>query len=92
MKFMIAAGKTITLVAWIMMGYNLIMPFEGDLSLVLNILLLITLLMHALQTLVLHHLCKTRLSLTRRDYLNVFVFGVFSLLSYRREVQAKNRY
>ena len=86
MRLIITAGKAITLVAWIMMGYNLIMPFEGDLSLVLNILLLITLLMHGLQTLVLHHLCKTRLSLTRNDYLNVFVFGVFSLLSYRREV------
>ena len=86
MRLIITAGKAITLVAWIMMGYNLIMPFEGDLSLVLNILLLITLLMHGLQTLVLHHLCKTRLSLTRSDYLNVFVFGVFSLLSYRREV------
>ena len=86
MRLIITAGKAITLVAWIMMGYNLVMPFVGDLSLVLNILLLITLLMHGLQTLVLHHLCKTRLSLTRSDYLNVFVFGVFSLLSYRREV------
>ena len=86
MRLIITAGKAITLVAWIMMGYNLVMPFVGDLSLVLNILLLITLLMHGLQTLVLHHLCKTRLSLTRSDYLNVVVFGVFSLLSYRREV------
>ena len=90
MKFMITAGKAITLLAWFMMGYNLIMPFEGDLSLVLNILLLITLLMHGLQTLILHHLCKTRLSLTRSDYLNVFVFGVFSLLSYRIEVMTKS--
>ena len=89
MRLIITVGKAITLVAWMMMGYNLVMPFEGDLSLVLNILLLITLLMHGLQTLVLHHLCKTRLSLTRSDYLNVFVFGVFSLLSYRREVLTK---
>ncbi|MEC4728751.1 DUF1145 domain-containing protein [Shewanella sp. D64] len=89
MKFMIAAGKAITLVAWFMMGYNLVMPFEGDISLILNTLLLLTLVMHSIQTLIFHRLFKTLLPLTQSDYLNVFVFGVFSLLSYRREVLAK---
>lgn len=90
MKFMIAAGKAITVLAWFMMGYNLVMPFEGQLSLILNILLLITLLMHCVQTLIFHRMFKTLLPLTRSDYLNVFAFGVFSLLSYRREVMTKS--
>lgn len=89
MKLIISAGKAITLIAWVMMVYNLVMPFEGEISLILNTLLLLTLVMHSIQTLIFHRLFKTLLPLTLSDYLNVFAFGVFSLISYRREVLAK---
>ncbi|MBW8185307.1 DUF1145 domain-containing protein [Shewanella nanhaiensis] len=90
MKFIVTTGKAITILAWCMMGYNLVMPFNGEISLILNTLLLLTLVMHGIQTLIFHRLFKTLLPLNHSDYLNVFAFGVFSLLAYRREVIEKS--
>ncbi|WP_394390918.1 DUF1145 domain-containing protein [Shewanella woodyi] len=90
MTFIVAIGKVITLLAWVLMGYNLVMPFNGEISLILNTLLLLTLVMHSIQILIFHRLFKTQLPLTHSDYLNVFAFGVFSLLAYRREVIEKS--
>ena len=42
MSLLINLGKTITLVAWLMMFYNLIMPFDGNVAIVLNIIFGIT--------------------------------------------------
>ncbi|KPN78875.1 hypothetical protein AEA42_00780 [Shewanella sp. Sh95] len=46
MSFLINMGKAITLIAWLMMAYNLVMPFAGNIGIILNILLGITCLMH----------------------------------------------
>ncbi|WP_065188751.1 DUF1145 domain-containing protein [Shewanella woodyi] len=92
MKFIVTTGKAITILAWILMGYNLVMPFNGEISLILNTLLLLTLVMHSIQTLIFHRLFKTLLPLTCRDYLNVLAFGVFSLLAYRREVMERAKF
>jgi len=32
MSFLINMGKAITLIAWLMMAYNLIMPFAGNIG------------------------------------------------------------
>ncbi|MDL3986729.1 DUF1145 domain-containing protein [Shewanella xiamenensis] len=89
MSFLINMGKAITLIAWLMMAYNLVMPFAGNIGIILNILLGITCLMHCFQVAIFHMLFKTLLTLRKQDYLQVFIFGVFSLLSYRRQVLAQ---
>ncbi|MGL5665574.1 MAG: DUF1145 domain-containing protein, partial [Shewanella sp.] len=58
-------------------------------GIILNILLGITCLMHCFQVAIFHMLFKNLLTLRKQDYLQVFIFGVFSLLSYRRQVLAQ---
>ncbi|ASF16202.1 MULTISPECIES: DUF1145 domain-containing protein [Shewanella] len=89
MSFLINMGKAITLIAWLMMAYNLVMPFADNIGIILNILLGITCLMHCFQVAIFHMLFKNLLTLRKQDYLQVFIFGVFSLLSYRRQVLAQ---
>lgn len=89
MSLLINFGKAITLIAWLMMAYNLVMPFAGNIGIILNILLGITCLMHCFQVAIFHMLFKNLLALRKQDYLQVFIFGVFSLLSYRQQVLAQ---
>lgn len=89
MSLLINLGKTITLVAWLMMLYNLIMPFDGNVAIVLNIIFGITCMMHCFQVAIFHMLFKSLLSLRKTDYLQVFIFGIFSLLVYRQRVMAQ---
>ncbi|AQS35510.1 putative membrane protein [Shewanella psychrophila] len=84
-NFFIIPGKAITLFAWLLMTYNLIQPFEGNLAVILYILFAVTLFMHGFQVVIFHTLFKSQLTLRKSDYLNVFAFGIFSLLSYRQQ-------
>ncbi|GIU01719.1 hypothetical protein TUM4641_00110 [Shewanella morhuae] len=89
MPLLISLGKAFTLIAWLMMAYNLVVPFEGNVAIVLNILLGITCMMHCFQVAIFHMLFKTLLPLTKQDYLQVFIFGIFSLLTYRQQAMAQ---
>ena len=86
MKMVILIGKAITLFAWAVMIYNLFAPAEGNIGMLLTLLLAITLVMHGLQTLIFRTLFKPLMTLGFRQYLNVMLFGVFSLLEYRQRV------
>lgn len=89
MPLLINLGKAITLIAWLMMAYNLAIPFEGKVAIILNILFGITCIMHCFQVAIFHMLFKTLLPLTKQDYLQVFIFGIFSLLAYRQQVMTQ---
>ena len=85
-NFFIITGKAITLLAWLIMAYNLVQPFEGNIAVILNILFAVTLFMHGFQVVIFYARFKSRLTLHKSDYLNVLTFGIFSLLSYRRKM------
>lgn len=89
MKAMLVLGKIVTAFAWLMMLYNLISPFAGNIAVILNILFAMTILMHCFQTVIFHSLFSKLLPLKKSDYLQVFLFGVFSLLQYRQQVMDK---
>lgn len=89
MPLLINLGKAITLIAWLMMAYNLVIPFEGNVAITLNILFAITCMMHCFQVAIFHMQFKTLLPLTKQDYLQVFIFGIFSLLAYRQRVMTQ---
>ncbi|ABM01673.1 DUF1145 domain-containing protein [Shewanella amazonensis] len=89
MKWLIMFGKLATLGAWVMMGYNLLTPFDGNIGTLLKILLGVTVVMHSFQLGVFHLLFKKLLPLKASDYLQVFAFGVFALLEYRAIALAK---
>lgn len=89
MPLLINLGKAITLIAWLMMAYNLVIPFESNVAITLNILFAITCMMHCFQVAIFHMLFKTLLPLTKQDYLQVFIFGIFSLLAYRQRVMTQ---
>ncbi|ABZ74861.1 protein of unknown function DUF1145 [Shewanella halifaxensis HAW-EB4] len=89
MKAMLVLGKIVTAFAWLMMLYNLVSPFAGNIAVILNILFAMTIFMHCFQTLIFHTMFKPLLPLKKSDYLQVFLFGVFSLLQYRKQVMDK---
>ncbi|QFU20627.1 DUF1145 domain-containing protein [Shewanella eurypsychrophilus] len=89
MNFIVKTGKAITLLAWFLMAYNLIMPFDGDIAVILNILFAVTIFMHCFQVIIFHTLFKSLLTLSKSDYFSVFTFGIFSLLKYRSQVIQK---
>ncbi|WP_076413407.1 DUF1145 domain-containing protein [Shewanella sp. UCD-KL12] len=89
MQFFIMAGKAATLFAWLIMAYNLMAPFTGNIAVILNILLAITIFMHCFQVVIFHTLFKSLLTLKKSDYFSVFAFGIFSLLKYRSQVMQK---
>lgn len=86
MKWLLLAGKLVTAFAWLMMCYNLVVPFEGNIAVILTVLLVVTILMHCVQTVIFYALFSPLLALKKADYLQVFMFGVFSLLQYRQHV------
>jgi putative membrane protein len=88
MKALIRVGKAITLCAWLLMLYNLLMPIGDTISQLLSLLLLLTVVMHCVQLLIFHRLFSPLLPLGKADYGAVLLFGVFSLLDYRQRVLA----
>ncbi|GAA0786281.1 MULTISPECIES: DUF1145 domain-containing protein [Pseudomonadati] len=86
MTQLIKLGYATTAMAWLAMIYNLAYPFAGLMGMALTILLLVTVIMHALQIVIFHQMFKDRLSLTIKDYLMVCVFGLFGLLAYRQKI------
>lgn len=88
MKWLISAGKIITVVAIIIMIYNLIVPFSEIISVILNVMLAFTLVIHLVQVISFHKIFAPLLPLSKKDYWQVFIFGVFSLMEYRQQVLA----
>lgn len=86
MKWLIIAGKVITIVAVIIMIYNLIIPFSGVINVILNVMLAFTLVIHLVQVISFHKIFAPLLPLSKQDYWQVFMFGVFSLMEYRQQV------
>ncbi|MCL1056572.1 DUF1145 domain-containing protein [Shewanella gelidimarina] len=91
MKLALLLGKLATALAWLMMFYNLASPFDGNIAVILNILLAVTVFMHGFQTIIFHTIFKSLIALKKGDYLQVFIFGVFSLLQYRQQVLAQQK-
>ena len=89
MKVMLVLGKIVTAFAWLMMLYNIASPFEGGIAVALNILFVMIILVHCFQVFIFHSLFSTLLKLKKSDYLQVFLFGAFSLLQYRQQVLDK---
>lgn len=86
MKLIIFLGKAITLITIGLMLINLVSPFDGRLSLIFNLLLVCTIFMHGIQVAIFHTAFSKQLSLSIKDYLNVFIFGVFSMLQYKNRL------
>lgn len=84
MKAVLVLGKLATLLAWVLMFFNLFSPFEDNIGVILTILLGVTAMMHGLQVLIFHTIFCQLLPLKAKDYLNAFLFGVFALLDYRQ--------
>ena len=86
MAQLIKCGYATTAIAWLVMVYNLVHPFEGSIGFAFTILLLLTVIMHALQIVIFHMMFKDTLTLKLKDYLVVCFFGLFALLPYRQKV------
>ncbi|NKF49141.1 DUF1145 domain-containing protein [Shewanella sp. WXL01] len=86
MNKFIVIGKLATALMWLVMIYNLFMPFAGKVSIALNFFMLFTVMMHLFQVLIFHTMFSEALKLKGKDYLQPFFFGVFALLQYRQRL------
>ena len=90
MKLVITAGKLLTLVVWLVLAANLVMPFPGNGALILYILTGLMLVMHGIQLMIFWGAFGKQLKLTGKDKLMILVFGFFSLLDLRERLNSKN--
>ncbi|WP_394129379.1 DUF1145 domain-containing protein [Shewanella maritima] len=90
MKIFIIAGKVFTSLTWLVLIVNLLMPFEGNVSIALNFFLAFTVMMHGFQVLIFHTMFSQTHQLKAKDYIKPFAFGVFTLLEYRQQLLSQN--
>ncbi|MBR9728747.1 DUF1145 domain-containing protein [Shewanella intestini] len=79
-------GKILTAAMWVLMTYNLLMPFESKASVLLNFFMLFTAIMHLIQVAMFHTIFAKTMVLKATDYLQAFIFGAFTLMQYRQKL------
>ncbi|MCL1143465.1 DUF1145 domain-containing protein [Shewanella gaetbuli] len=89
MNYIIKIGYGLTSVTWLVLLFNLIMPFDNGIGMILYIFLAFMAVMHGLQVFIFHTLFSPQLTLTAKDYATAYLFGVFALLSYRQKILQK---
>jgi putative membrane protein len=90
MPLLINLGRLMMLCIWAFLIFNLIHPFPRPLNIFVNVALVFTFFMHALQA----TMMKTALpqegpQMTKVEQLRIFLFGVFELLVWQKKLKAK---
>ncbi|WP_312689926.1 DUF1145 family protein [Kosakonia sp.] len=87
---LINLGRLMMLCIWVFLLWNLIQPFPRPLNIFVNVALVFTVFMHALQaTMLKTALPKEGPQMTRAEQARIFLFGVFELLLWQKKLKAK---
>ena len=90
MPLLINLGRLMMLCIWAFLIFNLIHPFPRPLNIFVNVALVFTFFMHALQaTMMKTALPKGGPQMTKVEQLRIFLFGVFELLVWQKKLKAK---
>ncbi|WLI78977.1 DUF1145 family protein [Kosakonia sp. H02] len=87
---LINLGRLMMLCIWAFLILNLIKPFPRPLNIFVNVALVFTVFMHALQaTMLKTALPKEGPQMTKAEQMRIFLFGVFELLVWQKKLKAK---
>ena len=90
MPVLINLGRLLMLGVWAVLILNLVHPFPRPLNIFVNVALIFTSFMHALQMVMLKNgLPKDGPPMTGWQQLRVFIFGVFELLVWMKKFKAQ---
>ncbi|AJB72761.1 MULTISPECIES: DUF1145 family protein [Enterobacter] len=90
MPVLINVGRLLMLGVWAFLILNLVHPFPRPLNIFINVALIFTAFMHALQMVMLKNgLPKDGPPMTGWQQLRVFIFGVFELLVWMKKFKAQ---
>lgn len=90
MPLLINLGRLMMLCVWAFLILNLIQPFPRPLNIFVNVALVFTFFMHALQaTMLKSALPKDGPQMSKADQFRIFLFGVFELLVWQKKLKAK---
>ena len=90
MPVLINVGRVLMLGVWAFLILNLVHPFPRPLNIFINVALIFTAFMHALQMVMLKNgLPKDGPPMTGWQQLRVFIFGVFELLVWMKKFKAQ---
>ena len=82
-------GRLLMLCVWAFLLLNLFQPFPKPLNIFVNVALIFTSFMHALQMVMLKNgLPKDGPPMTGWQQLRVFIFGVFELVAWQKKLKA----
>ena len=87
---LINLGRLLMLCVWAFLVLNVIQPFPRPLNIFVNVALIFTAFMHALQMVMMKNgLPKDSPPMTGWQQLRVFIFGVFELLVWMKKFKAQ---
>ena len=90
MPVLIHLGRLLILGVWAFLLLNLVHPFPRPMNIFVNVALIFTSFMHALQMVMLKNgLPKDGPQMTGWQQLRVFIFGVFELLVWMKKFKAQ---
>lgn len=90
MLLLINLGRLLMLCVWAFLLWNLIQPFPRPLNIFVNVALVFTVFMHALQaTMLKTALPKEGPQMSKAEQIRIFLFGVFELLIWQKKLKAK---
>lgn len=90
MSILINLGRLLMLFVWAFLIFNLFVPFKYPANIFVNVALIFTVFMHALQaTMMKKTLPKEGPQMTRAEEFRIFLFGIFELLIWLKKLKTK---
>lgn len=90
MPLLINLGRLLMLCIWGFLILNLFQPFPRPLNIFINVALVFTVFMHALQaTMLKNALPKDGPQMSNAEQIRIFIFGVFELLVWQKKLKTK---
>jgi len=85
MKILLILAKAAIAFVWLVLLFNIVMPFPGNAAIALYIMTAFLLMMHGLQMLIFIGAFGDKVKTTRWEKWSILIFGIFALLDIRRK-------
>lgn len=85
MKILLILAKAAIAFVWLVLLFNIVMPFPGKAAIALYIMTAFLLMMHGLQMLIFVGAFGDKVKTTRWEKWSILIFGIFALLDIRRK-------
>ncbi len=85
MKILLILAKAAIAFVWLVLLFNIVMPFPGNAAIALYIMTAFLFMMHGLQMLIFVGAFGDKVKTTKWEKWSILIFGIFALLDIRRK-------